>query len=102
VPAKYQGELMTVKLRYKEPDGDKSKPLSVVIHDRVQPATANLGFASAVAEAGMLLHHSLHVRGASLDSAIERARHFQGDDRDGYRAEFIRLMEMASSKQTSR
>jgi len=99
---RYQGELMTVKLRYKAPEGGKSKPLSVVVRDRMQPMTANLGFASAVAEAGMLLRHSIRAPGASLDAAMERARQFRGDDRDGYRAEFIRLMEIASSMQNSR
>jgi Ca-activated chloride channel homolog len=96
-PGKYDGELLTVKLRYKAPDGTDSKLTSAVIADRPQAMGANLGFASAVAEAGMLLRHSPHAHDASFASAIERARKFRGEDAEGYRAEFIRLMEIASS-----
>ena len=94
---KYDGELVTVKLRYKAPDGDVSKLTSAVINDRPQAIGANLGFASAVAEAGMVLRQSAHAGESSLSSAIARARKFRGDDSDGYRAEFIRLMEVASA-----
>ncbi len=94
---KYDGELLTVKLRYKAPAGEISKLTSAVIADRPQAIGTNLGFASAVAEAGMLLRHSPHARDASFASAIDRARKFRGEDADGYRAEFIRLMEIASS-----
>jgi Ca-activated chloride channel family protein len=94
---RFDGELMTVKLRYKAPDGDASKLTSAVIADRPQAIGGNLGFASAVAEAGMLLRKSQHAPNASFLSAIERARRFRGDDPEGYRAEFIRLIEVASS-----
>ena len=94
---KYGDELVTVKLRYKAPDGDVSKLTSAVIADRPQAIGANLGFASAVAEAGMVLRNSPHASNASLSSAIARARKFRGDDEEGYRAEFIRLMEVASA-----
>ena len=93
----YDGELATVKLRHKAPDGNVSKLTSAIITNRPQPIGANLGFASAVAEAGMLLRHSPHARDASFASAIERSRKFRGEDTEGYRAEFIRLMEVASS-----
>jgi Ca-activated chloride channel family protein len=94
---KYDGELVTVKLRYKAPDGEVSKLTSAVIGDRPQPIGANLGFASAVAEAGMVLRQSPHGGDASWSSAIARAKKFRGDDADGYRAEFIRLMDIASA-----
>src|SRR6185436_4205520 len=86
-----------VKLRYKAPDGDVSKLTSAVIADRPQPIGANLGFASAVAEAGMVLRQSPHAGQASFSAAIARARKFRGEDSEGYRAEFIRLMEVASA-----
>ena len=95
--AKYDDELMTVKLRYKAPDGDESRLTSAVIVNRTAPMTTNLGFASAVAEAGMLLRGSGHVKGGSYAAAIARARKFRGEDADGYRAEFTRLMELAVS-----
>ena len=95
--SKYDDELLTVKLRYKAPDGEVSRLTSAVIANRVQPMTVNLGFASAVAEAGMLLRGSGHVGGGSYPSAIARARKFRGDDVDGYRGEFARLMELAAT-----
>ena len=91
------GELMTIKLRYKEPEGDSSRLLSTVVSDHPAKLGSNLGFASAVAEVGMLIRHSKHVGDASYDAAIERARRFRGDDPEGYRAEFIRLAELAAS-----
>jgi Ca-activated chloride channel family protein len=94
---RFDDELMTVKLRYKAPDGDKSKLTSTVIFNRAQSMSANLGFASAVAEAGMVLRDSRNAKNASLPSAIARAKKFRGEDPDGYRAEFIRLMELASA-----
>jgi Ca-activated chloride channel family protein len=97
VPAKYDDELMTVKLRYKAPDSDVSRLTSVVLTNRVQPMAANLGFASAVAEAGMVLRNSPNAKDASLASAMARAKKFRGEDPEGYRAEFIRLMDLASS-----
>jgi Ca-activated chloride channel family protein len=90
-------ELITVKLRYKAPDGDESRLLSTVVRNRVDRLTANLGFASAVAEVGMLLRGSKHAESASYQTALARARTFRGTDAEGYRAEFIKLAELASS-----
>jgi Ca-activated chloride channel homolog len=95
--SKYADELMNVKLRYKTPDGDVSRLTSAAVLNRILPISANLGFASAVAEAGMVLRKSPHAGKGSYASAIERARRFRGEDRDGYRAEFARLMELAQA-----
>ena len=90
-------ELMTVKLRYKQPDGDISKLISVAVRDRSGELTPNLGFASAVAEFGMLLRKSEHKGQATWTTAQELARRYRGEDPDGYRAEFVRLVELASA-----
>jgi Ca-activated chloride channel homolog len=90
-------ELMTVKLRYKQPVGDTSKLISVAVRARVGELTPNLGFASAVAEFGMLLRGSEFKGQATWSSAQELARRYRGDDPDGYRAEFVRLVELASA-----
>ena len=90
-------ELMTVKLRYKQPDGDTSKLISVAVRDRTGELTPNLGFASAVAEFGMLLRRSEFKGQATWSSAQDLARRFRGEDPDGYRAEFVRLVELASA-----
>ena len=55
------------------------------------PMSANLAFASAVAEFGMLLRHSEHKGDASYAAVAARARRFRGNDPEGYRAEFIKL-----------
>jgi Ca-activated chloride channel family protein len=90
-------ELLTVKLRYKAPDGDQSQLLSTVVRNVPGAMTPNLGFASAVAEFGMLLRESPHAGSASFQSAIARARTFRGADAEGYRAEFIGLVERAAA-----
>jgi Ca-activated chloride channel family protein len=92
-------ELLTVKLRYKAPDAEESRLISATIAGRPQQLTANLGFASAVAEVGMLLRGSNHAGSASFASAASRARQFRRDDSEGYRAEFIRLAELAAALQ---
>ena len=89
-------ELATVKVRYKAPTDEDSRLLTLVIRNTVRPASANIGFASAVAEVGMLLRNSDYRGNARFDAAIERARSFRGRDDDGYRAEFIRLADLAA------
>jgi Ca-activated chloride channel family protein len=84
-----------VKLRYKAPDGDTSKLISTVVRNRPQPMGANLGFASAVAEFGMLLRGSKLAGNATYDSVLSRARAFRASDPDGYRAEFVKLVDLA-------
>ena len=90
-------ELMTVEVRYKQPDGETSRLISVAVRDRVGELTPNLGFASAVAEFGMLLRRSEFTAEATWSTAQELARRYRGDDPDGYRAEFVRLIELAAA-----
>ena len=90
-------ELMTVKLRYKRPDGDTSQLISVAVRDRGGELTPNLGFAAAVAEFGMLLRRSELRGGATWSTARDLARKYRGEDADGYRAEFVRLVELAAA-----
>ncbi len=90
-------ELMTVKLRYKAPEGDQSKLISVTMKNRPTGMSANIGFAASVAEFGMLLRESEHRGSATYADAAALARRFRGADPDGYRSEFIRLVELAES-----
>jgi Ca-activated chloride channel homolog len=89
------GELMTVKLRYKEPDGCCSQKMEAVVKGGVKPLGVNLGFASAVAEFGMLLRKSQYAGDASFARVVRRAREFRGDDPNEDRAEFVTLVEKA-------
>jgi Ca-activated chloride channel family protein len=93
----FADELMTVKLRYKAPDGDASRLVSAIVRTKPQTMSANLGFASAVAELGLLLRGSQFQGTSSFEGLVGRARTFRGSDAEGYRSEFIRLAETASS-----
>ena len=96
-PASRSNEVMTVKLRYKRPDEDRSKLIAVAVPDRPGELSSNIGFAASVAEFGMLLRKSEYKGRATWSSVVELARRFRGEDRDGYRAEFIRLAELAAA-----
>jgi hypothetical protein len=95
--AAHPGELMTVKLRYKQPDGDTSRLLAIAVRDGNGELTPNLGFAASVAEFGLLLRKSAFKGQATWSSAQHLARRYRGDDPDGYRAEFVRLLDLAAA-----
>ena len=91
-------ELLTLKLRYKQPDGDRSTKLEFPITDNGQTfaeATDDFKFASAVASFGMLLRHSEHSGNASYAAVLEIAEDGGGKDLRGYRAEFLQLVRQA-------
>jgi Ca-activated chloride channel family protein len=92
-------ELLTLKLRYKDPDAELSRLLTQPVLDGTTPITAsseNLRFAAAVAELGLLLRESPHKGEASYDQVAEMASHALGGDQDGDRAEFLQLVSAAS------
>ena len=91
--AVFEGELMYVKVRYKDPDGTRSKLLEQPVADRVRSASSDLRFASAVAGFGMLLRDSEHAGDLTLDDIVGLAEGGRGNDPRGYRGEFIRLVE---------
>ena len=89
-------ELMTVKLRYKQPDGHQSKLLTTVIRDSDQPLAAssdNFRWAAAVAEFGMLLRDSEFKGEGNYLQVVTLAQSARGEDENGYRSEFIRLVQ---------
>jgi len=91
-------EIMTVKFRYKAPDGDVSKLIEHPLKNDELSTTRtsdNFRFAASVAEFGMLLRKSEFKAAASFDNVIKMARKAKGNDEEGYRAEFIRLVESA-------
>lgn len=90
-------EMMTVKVRYKQPDGDISRLVSVPVLGRDTAPARHLGFAAAVAQFGMLLRDSPFRGDATWADAVRLARSHRGEDREGYRAEFIRLVGLAAS-----
>ena len=89
-------ELMTVKLRYKASAGARSAMIARSIMDEataIERASENVRFAAAVAEFGMLLRDSKSRGRSSFENCLALARESRGNDSEGYRAEFIALVE---------
>ena len=89
-------ELLHVAMRYKEPDGERSRLVTHPVLARRGAPSESMRFASAVAGFGMLLRGSKNAGSLTWPQVVELARGARGDDRDGYRADFIRLAELAS------
>ena len=93
-------ELLTLKLRYKEPTGDTSQEREFPLEDTgttFENASTNLRFAAAVAEFGMLLRESAHRGEASLAHVTATAAGALGTDPGGLRAEFLDLVREAGA-----
>lgn len=91
-------EIMTIKLRYKQPNGNKSQLIEQPIIDTqvaLKATSDNFKFSAAVAEFGLLLRDSKFKNTANFAQAIQLAKSGKGVDENGYRAEFVRLVEMA-------
>jgi len=88
-------EWMTVKLRHKAPDSDQSQLLSVAVSGLFDSPSSNLRFASAVASFGMLLRSSEHKGSSGYAEVLSLAEGARGQDREGYRAEFVGLVRAA-------
>ena len=97
VPIKidHSGEYLTIKLRYKKPDGEKSILLDRPVRGPVKSidnASDNLKFAAAVTEFGMILRNSEFKGNSTFEGAAQLAGTAKGGDYEGYRAEMIRLI----------
>ncbi len=92
-PSEFEDEMLYVKVRYKDPDGEKSRLLGQAVADRSGMPSADFRFATAVAGFGMLLRESPYAGTFTLDDVVKLAERGKGDDPRGYRGEFIRLVE---------
>jgi len=93
-------ELLTVKIRYKEPAGDVSQKLEFPLRDsgvRFEQASDDFKFAAAVASFGMLLRDSPHKGATTLADINAWARAGLGSDAGGYRTEFLGLAERSKA-----
>ncbi len=89
-------DLLTVKLRYKEPDATKSQLLEYPLIDKggeFENPSEDYRFASAVAAFGMILRESPHKGESSIDMVRAIAEGAQGNNRGGYRSEFLLLVD---------
>ncbi|MES2544315.1 MAG: von Willebrand factor type A domain-containing protein [Bacteroidota bacterium] len=92
----YNDELATIKFRYKKPDGDKSIEIVNVIENKavsLESASGDFKFTSAVAWFGLKLRDSKLISNKSTEDIENLAKQGMSSDTDGYKAEFIRLVE---------
>jgi Ca-activated chloride channel family protein len=98
--AQADGELATVKLRFKPPTGDQSELISLPIADgdvELSKTSDDFRFSAAVAGFGMLLRNSKHAGKASYPAVRELAKGAVGQDTRGYRKEFLQMLDRAES-----
>lgn len=95
----HNGEMMTVKFRYKDPESKTSKLIEQVIANNATPfaqTSENFRFAAAVAEFGMLLRNSEFKSSSSFTHVLSAADRASSKDEEGYRKEFIALVQKAA------
>ncbi|WP_181955291.1 vWA domain-containing protein [Filimonas effusa] len=98
----FDGELLNVKLRYKQPDAAKSLLFEKTLQDKpvaFNNASENLRFAAAVASFGMQLSDSKYKGNFSYSQILSAAAAAKGKDEEHYRAEFLQLVKAASDIQ---
>ncbi|WP_406844311.1 von Willebrand factor type A domain-containing protein [Flavobacterium soyae] len=97
-PNNYSSELATIKFRYKKPDGDKSIEMVQVIDNKsvsLEKSSDDMKFSSAVAWFGLKLRDSKLIADKSSEEIVKLAKQGNSNDSEGYKAEFIRLVEGA-------
>ena len=93
-------EIMTIKLRYKEPTSDMSRLMVKPIEDNnnsFENTSNNFRFAASVASFGMVLRNSEFKQHSNYEDVIAWAKTAKGNDQNGYRTEFIELVKHAAS-----
>ena len=99
-PSTSSNEMLTVKLRYKKPDGDRSELVERAVIDtggNFGTAPVDLKFAAAVAEFGMILRDSEYKGNGTFAAVLQWAQEGKGSDATGYRAGFIELVRKAQA-----
>lgn len=98
----FNDELATVKFRYKKPDDNTSSEIIHVVKNTSQSfssSTDDFKFASSVAWFGLVLRNSALIKNKDLKEIENLAKKGRGKDDEGYRAEFVRLIETYRSMQ---
>jgi Ca-activated chloride channel family protein len=90
--SKFKNELFTVKFRYKKPGENKSIEMIHIQDTKIEEPSIDFNFAAAIALYGMKLRQSKFDNDADLSLVLELAKRGRGKDEEGYRAEFIRLV----------
>ena len=89
---KFSDELLTVKFRYKKPNGSTSLEIEEKVKTGQTELSEDYNFVAAVALFGMQLRNSDYANGATIQDVVRLAEKGRGTDENGYRAEFIRLV----------
>ena len=92
----FSDELATIKFRYKKPDGDTSSEIVQVVknsNENLSSASDDFKFASSVAWFGLVLRNSDLIKNKDLIDVEKLGKKGRGNDDEGYRAEFVRLVE---------
>ena len=93
-------ELMTIKFRYKKPDEDVSK---LIVHPLIDSniilskTSDNFRWSASVAAFGMLLRDSEYIKNFNYDAVVQMAQNSKGEDKEGYRIEFINMVKSFGS-----
>lgn len=88
-------ELLTVKIRYKDPKDTISKKVEhAVLNETIDfnKTSENLRFSIAVASYSMLLRNSAYTGKLTYNDVLKMAKDAKGKDEEGYRAEFIKII----------
>ncbi len=89
-------DLLTVKLRYKEPDGDTSKLITRAVQDSgssLSECSQDFIFAASVAGFGLILRQSENAGLLTVDTLRQFASSAKGTDLKGLRTEFVDLLD---------
>jgi Domain of unknown function (DUF3520) len=92
-------ELMTVKLRYKQPEGETSSKIELPVLDEgktLEAASGEFQFSASVAAFGLLLRDSSYKGTLTWKNVRELALAGKGSDKLGYRGEFLQLIDKAN------
>ena len=105
-PATHSNEIALLRLRYKQPDSNNSRLIEQPIHvtkieKLVDKTSDNFRFSAAVAGFAQLLRGGKYTDDFSFDDVLQLARQARGDDPFGYRGEFISLVNLANTLQTT-
>ena len=90
---------MTVKLRYKEPQGETSSKIELPVTDdakTLEAASSEFQFSASVAAFGLLLRDSGYKGTLTWEAVRKLALAGKGPDKLGYRGEFLQLIDKAA------
>ncbi|MHA7059693.1 vWA domain-containing protein [Aquimarina sp. M1] len=93
INSQFGDELLTVKFRYKKPKGNQSIEMTHIHKPNTEKyISTDFKFAASVAWYGMKLKNSKHIERQNIKDIINLAQNNKGKDEQGYRAEFVRLI----------